>query len=80
MDIDEYGLPTGPVASAPRPERDAKGNMLHGGEHQADVLRAVLADAGVELGAYDEHMLRWFADLTDWQTFATVASWIRRAG
>ena len=29
------------------------------------LLRAVLADAGVELGAYDERIVAWFADFAD---------------
>jgi len=43
-------------------------------------LRAVLAAAGVELGAYDERILRWLAQTSDWSTFAVITSWIQRVG
>ncbi len=43
------------------------------------ILRDVFADAGEELGAYDERIAVWFAAFADWGTFATVVSWVKRA-
>ena len=43
------------------------------------LLRTVLADAGVVLGAYDEVIVRWLVAVPDWSTFAAVVSWIVRA-
>lgn len=65
------GIPAGPIESAPvgfRPSRE-----------QEAVLRSVLAAAGVELGAYDERIVSWFAEFADWGTFGVITSWIVRA-
>lgn len=64
-------IPTGPIENEPlaywpSAEREA-------------ILRRIFAAAGVELGAYDERILRWFAEISDWGTFAVIASWIQRA-
>lgn len=39
----------------------------------------VRAEAGVELGAYDERIVRWFAGFADGGTYAVIASWVKRA-
>jgi hypothetical protein len=65
------GIPAGPIESEPldyRPHAE-----------QEAILRDTLAGAGVELGAYDERIVRWFAGYADWSTFAVIASWIQRA-
>lgn len=65
------GIPAGPIDTCPvgfRPSAE-----------QEAILRGVLAAAGVELGAYDERILRWLAEFADWGTFAVIASWIVRA-
>ena len=46
---------------------------------RAEVLGQVLADAGVQLGAYDERIAVWLAQTSDWSTFAVIASWVKRA-
>jgi hypothetical protein len=45
---------------------------------QEEILRAELAAAGVQLGAYDERIVRWLAGW-DWPTVVVVTSLIRRA-
>jgi hypothetical protein len=65
------GIPAGPIESEPldyRPHAE-----------QEAILRDVLATAGVELGAYDERIVSWFAGFADWSTFAVITSWIQRA-
>ncbi|MGC0379784.1 hypothetical protein [Streptomyces sp. SAI-229] len=63
-------IPTGPVDREPLgfPSREDS-------EH---ALRQVLADAGVELGAHDETIVRWL-QTWEWSTIATIASWVQRA-
>jgi hypothetical protein len=63
-------LPTGPVSEAP------SGFMPD--EGQAILIRNALVQAGVELGEYDERMVKWLAGW-DWSTVATIGSWIGRA-
>jgi hypothetical protein len=68
---DPPNIPAGPIDTEPigfRPSRE-----------QEAILRDLLAAAGVELGAYDERIVAWFADFADWSTFAVIASWIQRA-
>jgi hypothetical protein len=65
-----FGIPAGPIEAAP------KGNRPH--DEQDAILRDALLAAGVELGAYDERMVRWLAGW-EWSTVATIASWIKRA-
>ncbi|MEU1273034.1 hypothetical protein [Streptomyces sp. NPDC005799] len=64
-------IPDGPLDSRPdgyatAAERDA-------------ILRQLLTDANVRLGAYDEVTVRWLVNTLDWWTFAGVASLIRQA-
>ncbi|HTE57050.1 MAG TPA: hypothetical protein VK698_39625 [Kofleriaceae bacterium] len=63
-------VPSGPVESSPGPWLDGNGNTA--------VLHHVLAQAGVELGAYDLSTLAWLAG---WEssTVLTIASWVHRA-
>ncbi|MEU9764017.1 hypothetical protein AB0D98_30795 [Streptomyces sp. NPDC047987] len=63
-------VPTGPVETAPR------GYVTDA--DQRDQLLAVLADAGIELGAYDQRIAEWVAGW-EWSTVATIASWVQRA-
>lgn len=65
------GIPAGPIHTEPLDYRPSA--------EQEAILRSVLAAAGVELGAYDERIVSWFAELADWSTFAVIASWIGRA-
>lgn len=70
MTADPPHIPVGPIDTEPvgfRPSRE-----------QEATLRSILAAAGVELGAYDERIVRWFAGW-DWGMFAVIASWIQRA-
>jgi hypothetical protein len=64
-------IPDGPVERMPA-------GFATASEREA-ILRQVLGDAGVQLGAYDEVTVRWLATGPDWWTFATVVSWIQRA-
>jgi hypothetical protein len=72
MTADPFNIPTGPIHTEPLDHRPSA--------EQETILRSILADAGVELGAYDERILRWLAQFADWGTFAVIASWVRRAG
>lgn len=65
---DALGIPTGPVHTYPV------------GHHRRAERAAIIRDAlrGVELGAWDEQMVRWLAGW-DWCTVATIVSWIGRA-
>lgn len=68
---DELRIPQGPVDRSPvgfMPAAD-----------QLALVHRVLAEAGVELGAYDERMAEWVAGW-DWPTVAVIASWVQRAG
>jgi hypothetical protein len=65
-----WDVPDGPVDHAPTgytPERE-----------QQEVLLHALHTAGIQLGAYDERMVRWVAGW-DWPTVAVITSWITRA-
>jgi hypothetical protein len=63
-------VPTSPVETEPR------GHVS--GPDQLDQLLAVLADADVDLGAYDRRIVEWLAGW-EWSTVATIASWVKRA-
>lgn len=65
-------LPSGPIETEPL-------NYRPRAEQEA-ILRDTLHAAGVELGAYDERIVRWFAQFADGGTFTVIASWIARAG
>lgn len=66
-------VPTGPVATGPR------GTAT--GPDQHEQLLAVLAAAGVELGAHDHRIVEWLTTAPgwEWSTVATIASWVQRA-
>lgn len=72
MTADPPNIPTGPIHTEPLDYRPSA--------EQEAILRNILADAGVELGAYDERIVQWFAAFADGGTFAVVASWMQRAG
>ena len=63
-------VPTEPI------ERDPPTLLLSQDERRA-LLRDVLA--GVELGAYDRHVIAWLSSLLDTPTLLTVASLVYRA-
>ena len=63
-------IPTGPLEVAPPGFQPA--------EAQAILLRQVLTEAGVELGAYDERIVAWLATWS-WSTVAPVLAWIKQA-
>lgn len=48
-------------------------------DHNAARLQEAVATAGVEVGAYDEHILKWLAGWEP-QTVEVIASLIERAG
>ena len=68
---DAPAIPTGPIDREPSGFRPSA-------EMEA-ILRDTLTAADVELGAYDERIVRWFAQFADWSTFAVITSWIARA-
>lgn len=63
-------LPSGPIDREPVDYRLPA--------EKETILRATLAAAGVELGAYDERIVQWLAGW-EWGTAAVIASWIGRA-
>ena len=70
MTAQAWDVPDGPVDQPPTgytPERE-----------QQEVLLHALRTAGIQLGAYDEVILRWVAGW-DWPTVAVITSWITRA-
>ncbi|MFJ8589541.1 hypothetical protein ACIRD2_33460 [Streptomyces sp. NPDC093595] len=68
-------MPTDPVPAGPI-DTEPRGFLPY--EQQRAELLAVLADAGVELGTYDERIVDWMAKW-EWSTVATIASWVKRA-
>src|ERR671910_737444 len=58
-------------------DREPRGYPYLAKENEA-LLRDTLAAAGVELGEYDDLILRWLANW-EFGTVAVVASWITRA-
>jgi hypothetical protein len=58
-------------------DHEPRGCLFLGKESEA-LLRTTLAEAGVELGEYDDLILRWLA-MWEFGTVAVVASWIIRA-
>lgn len=64
-------IPNGPADSEPV-------GFLPTEEQRAAIL-AELAEARVELGAYDRRIVDWMAQMTDWGTTATILGWVRRA-
>lgn len=65
-------IPSGPIEAEPLDFRPVA-------EKEA-ILRATLNAAGVDLGAYDDRIIEWFAQFADWGTFAVITSWVQRAG
>lgn len=63
-------IPTGPIEVAPPGFQPA--------EAQAILLRQVLAEAGVELGAYDQYVVGWLSRW-EWQKVTPILSWIKQA-
>ena len=45
-----------------------------------DMLARALADAGVELGAYDERILDWLGRAAEPGAVLSIVGWIERAG
>lgn len=69
-------IPTGPIEREPYPDFN---KPLPSNAEQEAALREALTAAGVELGAYDDRIIRWLSGW-EWQTIATIASWVQRAG
>lgn len=78
MIADATGIPTGPIDREPL-DYPTPGVFPLKAEREA-ILRSVLATADVQLGAYDERIVRWLAETSDWSTLAVITSWIKRAG
>lgn len=76
---DPSGIPTGPIDHEPTAAYDDDGRFKDATAREV-ILRDALAQAGVELGVYDDRIVAWFAQFADWSTFATMTSWISRAG
>jgi hypothetical protein len=74
MDRNDFDIPLGPV------EQEPMGSRHRSTQEQEAILRDALLAAGLRLGDYDDRIVRWFADFADWGTFATITSWIQRAG
>lgn len=64
-------IPSGPIEREPLDFRP--------GTEKETLLRDTLHAAGVDLGAYDERIVHWFAMFADWGTFAVITSWVQRA-
>jgi len=75
--VNASGIPTGPIDREPLdyPTDDYPAT----GAREA-ILRDNLREAGVDMGEYDDRIVRWLAEFSDWGTFATITSWIQRAG
>lgn len=67
-------IPNGPIDTEPRYSGEFPTS-----EDQRLILRGWLEVSGVEIGDYDKRIINWAAEAWDWSTFATIASWIRRA-
>ncbi|MFE1928691.1 hypothetical protein ACFW91_39845 [Streptomyces asoensis] len=65
-------IPTGPIDREPRLSQDADAD-------RETFLRDVLAAAGVELGTYDDRIVRWAGSTLEAGALAAIASWIKRA-
>ncbi|MFI1856229.1 hypothetical protein [Streptomyces sp. NPDC020480] len=77
MTATESGIPTGPIDREPL-DYPAPGGYPDG-SRKAEILRDAFAQAGIELGAYDERIAAWLAQTADWSTFAVITSWVQRA-
>ena len=73
---DTTGIPTGPIDREPLDYPTA--DYPTTADREA-ILRGTLRAAGVDLGDYDDKTVRWFADSSDWGTFAVITSWVQRA-
>ncbi|MEU5736206.1 hypothetical protein ABZ797_46585 [Streptomyces antimycoticus] len=78
MTATESGIPTGPIDREPL-DYPAPGGYPSS-DRKAEIMTAVFAQAGIELGAYDERIAAWLTDTADWSTFAVITSWVQRAG
>jgi hypothetical protein len=67
------------TAAIPHGPLDSRPDGYATTSERETLLRQLLADASVRLGAYDEVTVRWLATSPDWWTFAGIASLIRRA-
>lgn len=74
MDTNAFDIPTGPIGREPMASRHRTS------QEQEAILRDALLAAGVEVGEYDDRIVSWFAQFADWSTFATMTSWVQRAG
>ena len=70
-------IPSGPIDREPL-DYPTPGVFPLAPEREA-ILRGVLAGAGVQLGVYDERIVVWLAQTSDWSTLAVITSWIQRA-
>jgi hypothetical protein len=78
VDINEFGIPTGPIDREPL-DYPPPGDYPSA-DRKADILRDTFSAAGVDLGAYDERIAQWLAQTADWSTFTVITSWVQRAG
>lgn len=69
-------IPTGPVDREPLDYPTA--DYPTAADREA-ILRDTLRAAGVDVGEYDDRIVRWFAESADWGTFAVMTSWVQRA-
>jgi hypothetical protein len=75
--VETNGIPTGPIDREPL---DYPAGHFPSTAEKDVIMRDVFRAAGVELGAYDDRIVDWFAETTDWSTFVVVTSWVQRAG
>jgi hypothetical protein len=73
----DNGIPTGPIDREPLAYPEP--GDYPDADRKADILRDVFQAAGVDLGAYDDRIAEWLSH-ADWSTFATITSWVQRAG
>lgn len=72
----DSGIPSGPIDKEPLDYPTA--DYPTTADREA-ILRETLRAAGVDIGEYDERIVKWFADYSDWGTFAVMTSWVKRA-
>lgn len=77
MSSEAHGIPAGPIETEPI-DYPTPGVFPTPNEREG-ILRDIFRTTGVELGAYDDRIACWFAEFSDWSTFAVMASWVSRA-
>lgn len=77
MSSEAHGIPAGPIETEPIDYPTPR--VFPTPNEREGILRDIFRTSGVELGAYDDRIARWFSEFSDWSTFAVMASWVSRA-